>query len=55
MARSEVSAAGSYDYVVVNDDLDRCVAEMAGIVAAKRARLGRRQRIVEAVSKTFDV
>jgi guanylate kinase len=55
MARSEVSAAGSYDYVVVNDDLGRCVAEMAGIVAAERARLGRRQRVVEAVSKTFGV
>jgi guanylate kinase len=54
-ARSEVSAASSYDYVVVNDDLDRCAAEMAGIVTAERARLRRRQRVVDAVSMTFDV
>jgi guanylate kinase len=54
-ARLEVSAAGSYDYVVVNDDLDRCVAEMAGIVAAERARLERRRRVVQAISRTFDV
>ena len=54
-ARSEVSAARSYDYVVVNDDLDRCVAEMAGIVTAERARLRRRARVVDAVSMTFDV
>jgi guanylate kinase len=53
-ARLEVSAAGSYDYVVVNDDLDRCVAEMAGIVTAERARLRRRRRMVDVVSKTFD-
>lgn len=53
-ARGEVSAASSYDYVVVNDDLDRCVAEMAGIVTAERARLDRRRLLVEAVAKTFE-
>jgi guanylate kinase len=54
-ARSEVSAASTYDYIVVNDDLDRCVAEMAGIVAAERARLNRRRDVVAAVAKTFDL
>jgi guanylate kinase len=52
-ARAEVSAAQDYDYVVVNDDLDRCVAETAAIVAAERARLGRRQALVAEVTKTF--
>lgn len=53
-ARSEVSAAGSYDYVVVNDEVDRCVGEMAAIVAAERARLSRRRAVVEAITKTFE-
>jgi guanylate kinase len=52
-ARAEMSAAQDYDYVVVNDDLDRCVAETAAIVAAERARLGRRQALVAEVTKTF--
>jgi guanylate kinase len=54
-ARSEVSAANTYDYIVVNDDLDRCVAEMAGIVAAERARLARRRDEVERISRSFEL
>jgi guanylate kinase len=54
-ARAEVTAANTYDYIVVNDDLDRCVAEMAGIVAAERARLARRRDEVERIAKTFDL
>lgn len=52
-ARSEVSAAGSYDYIVVNDEVERCVGEMAGIVAAERAKLDRRRAVVEAIARTF--
>jgi guanylate kinase len=52
-ARTEVSAAPEYDYVVVNDDVERCVGEMAAIVTAERARLTRRIAVVEAVSRTF--
>jgi guanylate kinase len=52
-AASEVSAAQDYDYVVVNDELDRCVAETAAIVAAERARLARRRALVANVAKTF--
>lgn len=40
-ARSEVAAAGEFDYVVVNDDLDRCVAEVEAILARERERSGR--------------
>jgi len=39
--------------VVVNDDVERCVGEMAAIVTAERARLTRRIAVVEAVSRTF--
>jgi guanylate kinase len=53
-ARAEVSAADSYDYIVVNDEVDRSVGEMAGIVAAERARLGRRHAVVDAIVKTFE-
>jgi len=53
-ARTEVSAAREYDYVVVNDDLDRCAGEMAAIVTAERAKLSRRRDVIEAVTKTFE-
>lgn len=35
-ARAELAAAGEFDRTVVNDDLDRCVAEVAEII--RRAR-----------------
>jgi len=53
-ARAEIAAVHEYDYVVVNDDLDRCVAEMAAIVTAERARLTRRRAVVGGIVKTFD-
>lgn len=42
----EVGFIGDYDYVVINDDLDTCVADMAAIVRAehrRRERLGGRR------------
>jgi guanylate kinase len=53
-ARREVSAVSEYDYVVVNDELDRCVGEIAGIVAAERARRDRRQDLIDPIVKTFE-
>jgi guanylate kinase len=52
-ARSEISAIDAYDYVVVNDDLERCVGELAAIVTAERARLARRRPAVESIVRTF--
>lgn len=37
-ARAEMAAASGYDYLVVNDELERCVAEVLSIVAAERLR-----------------
>jgi guanylate kinase len=37
-AREEVQAVDEYDYVVVNDVVDGCVARLQAIVAAERAR-----------------
>lgn len=53
-ARSEISAVVEYDYVVVNDDLERCVGELQAIVTAERARLARRQSVVAPIVKTFE-
>ena len=36
-AREEVQAVDEYDYVVVNDGIDACVARLQAIVAAERA------------------
>jgi len=53
-ARSEVEAVREYDYVVVNDELDRCVSEICAIVTAERARRVRRLSVVAPVIETFE-
>jgi guanylate kinase len=52
-ARSEVSAVVEYDYVVVNDEMDRCVGELRSIVTAERARRARRGGLIEPIVHTF--
>jgi guanylate kinase len=52
-ARSEVSAVDEYDYVVINDELERCVAELAAIVRAERARRDRQKPAIEPIIATF--
>jgi guanylate kinase len=37
-ARREVRAVAEYEYVIVNDELDRCVDRLRAIVLAERAR-----------------
>lgn len=53
-ARAEVGAVTEYDYVVVNDDVSRCVNEVCAIVTAERARRIRRAPLAEAIARTFD-
>jgi guanylate kinase len=53
-AREEVTAVDEYDYVVVNDDVDRCVGEVGAIVAAERARRWRRRAAIEPIMRTFE-
>jgi len=53
-AKSEVSAWEEYDYVVINDELDRCVRELAGIILAERARRHRRDDDILPIVKTFE-
>ena len=52
-ARAEVDAVDQYDYVVINDELDRCVGEIAAIVAAERARRARKQGVIDRIVSTF--
>ena len=52
-ARAEVDAVQEYEYVVVNDELERCVGELTAIVIAERARVARRQALIEPIADTF--
>lgn len=56
-ARSEISHWAEYDYVLINDDLDRCYAQIATIVEAERLRLPRQRgmrRFVDRLNAEFD-
>jgi len=52
-AASEVAAAFEYDYVVVNDDLEACVAQLSAIVTATRLRRHRQGPTINAILETF--
>jgi guanylate kinase len=54
-ARREITAIEQYDYVVVNDEIDRAVGELIAIVRAERARRVRRRAEWEAIVKTFAI
>jgi guanylate kinase len=43
MAHREISHWRDYDYVVVNDDVEKCLAEVSAILAAERVRRDRRE------------
>jgi guanylate kinase len=53
VACREVSDAATYDYVVVNDEVDPCVERMQGIVAAERARVKRMLPVAGDIIRTF--
>jgi guanylate kinase len=56
-ARAEISHWAEYDYVLVNDDLDRCYAQIGTIVRAERLKLRRQRgirRIVDRLNDEFD-
>ena len=52
-ARAEVGAVDEYEYVVINDELDRCVSEIAAIVVAERARRPRKRAAIDRIVHTF--
>ncbi len=44
-SRAEIAAAKDYDYLVVNDDLKKAVAEISCILTAESLRVSRRQAL----------
>lgn len=49
-ARDELQAAGEFDYVVVNDDLEAAVAVVDGIIEAETRRAGRLARLDDRIA-----
>jgi guanylate kinase len=52
-AAVEVTLYSNFDYVIVNDDLDRALASLEAIITAERCRLSRQTRYVESILNTF--
>ena len=50
-SRDEISHWAEYDYVLLNDDLDRCAAEVKAIVTAERLRRERQVALAERVRR----
>ena len=53
VARHEMESALDYDYLIVNDDLERCVADVRGVVLAERNRMSRRLAAAAALLEAF--
>lgn len=52
-SRGEVEHYREFDYVVLNDDVERAATQLAAIVYAERARRSRQERLTERVLATF--
>jgi guanylate kinase len=52
-APEELKAYKLFDYVIINDDLDRAAAQLAAIVWAERARRTRQEEVVGEVVRSF--
>ncbi len=46
IADEEIDSAGDFDYIVVNDDVDRCAAEIVVILERERARPQRKAVVI---------
>ena len=53
VAREEVAAVHQYDFVVINDELERAVDRLRAIVLADRARRERMEAQMAAIAATF--
>jgi guanylate kinase len=52
VAKREIEHYGLFDYLVVNDTLDRAFAELEGIITAERTRRSRRAPLAEALLRS---
>jgi len=54
LAKDEISHFPEYDYVVVNNDLDSCIAKIQNIIIAERHKKSRQFNLTEFVNKFRD-
>jgi len=52
-SRGEVEHYRVFDYIVLNDDVERAATQLAAIIYAERARRTRQERLAERVLATF--
>lgn len=52
-SRGEVEHYREFDYIVLNDDVERAATQLAAIVYAERARRSRQEQLAERVLATF--
>jgi guanylate kinase len=53
-ALHEMEQYVNFDYVVINDDLDRAVDELGAIITAERCRTARRREVAARILHTFN-
>ena len=53
-AASEIGHWGEYDYVLINEDMDECLAEVQSILAAERMRRDRRPYLFDFVRRLVE-
>jgi guanylate kinase len=52
-APDELKQYSAFDYVIINDELDRAVGQLASIIYAERARCMRQESLVLEVIEKF--
>lgn len=53
VALGEVEEYSNYDYLLVNDDLERAVEDLRSVVRAERLRVARREAVAKRIVSTF--
>ena len=53
-APEELRQYSTFDYVIINDEVERASAQLASIIDAERARCARQENLVREVIKRFD-
>ncbi len=54
-ALHELEQYVSFDYLVINDELERAIEELAAIIHAERCSVKRRSRLAEQILQTFKI
>ena len=52
-APEELRKFSCFDYVIINDDIDRAAHQLAAIIFAERARCHRQEKLVKEVIENF--